>query len=41
MKEEVKLRLPMDDVYNEESASQYIKSYMFLKGYSIGKDLPS
>ena len=38
--EKIMLSIPMDDIYDEESIPQYIKSYMFLKGYSVGKSLP-
>lgn len=40
MKERIELRLPMDDIYDEAGIPGYIKSYMFLKGYSVGKNLP-
>ena len=40
MKERIELRLPMDDIYDEAGIHGYIKSYMFLKGYSVGKNLP-
>ena len=39
MTEKIELRLPMDDIYDEAGIPGYIKSYMFLKGYSVGKDL--
>lgn len=40
MTEKIELRLPMDDIYDEAGIPGYIKSYMFLKGYSVGKNLP-
>lgn len=31
--------IPMNDVYDENDTAQYIKSYMFIKGFAMGKNL--
>ena len=31
--------LAMDHVFNEKDTSQYIKSYMFIKGFAVGRRL--
>lgn len=30
----------MNDIYNEADSAKYIKAYMFIKGYALGKGLP-
>lgn len=30
----------MNDIYNEADSAKYIKPYMFIKGYALGKGLP-
>lgn len=32
-------RLKMNDEYDESESSQYMKSYMFIKGFAVGKEL--
>ena len=31
--------IKMNDTFNEKDTQQYIKSYMFIKGYSVAKNL--
>lgn len=38
MKEENQI-LQMNDQYDENESSQYMKSYMFIKGFAVGRDL--
>ena len=37
MKEEKQI-LQMNDQYDENESAQYMKSYMFIKGYAVGRD---
>lgn len=39
MNKELKI-IQMDDTFNELDTNQYIKPYMFLKGFCLGRDLP-
>lgn len=32
-------RLRMNDEYDESESSQYMKAYMFIKGFAVGKEL--
>lgn len=34
------LRITLDEVYDEDGTPQYIKSFMFLKGFAVGRELP-
>lgn len=38
MKEEKQI-LQMNDQYDENESAQYMKSYMFIKGFAVGRDL--
>lgn len=31
--------LQMNDEFKESETAQYVKSYMFIKGFAVGKDL--
>lgn len=39
MDERTENKLKMNDVFNEKDTQRYIKSYMFIKGFSYGKKL--